>query len=69
MTKLSNHEAPEGRPGVGKPCLPMSVDPKGTSRIAPAGGEDDRRSRTEKVFRWIARDYKTVPILSTLETS
>jgi len=37
--------------------LPIAVDPRGTSRICPACGEDDRRNRRGEVFRCVACDH------------
>jgi hypothetical protein len=57
MIKLSNHEAQKGRRGS-ETAFADLPDPKGTPRIGPARGEDDRGDREERVFRWIARDHK-----------
>ena len=37
--------------------LPIAVDPRGTSRICPVCGEDDRRNRKGEVFRCVACDH------------
>jgi len=38
--------------------LPVTSDPRGTSRTCPAWGEDDRRNRKGEVFRCIGCDHK-----------